>query len=509
MADEPMAESTVESRAGTLRGTVRGGVHVFKGVPYAAAPVGALRFQAPLPSPPWSGVRDAVAYGARALQHDNALGVAPGLSEIGGGRREPMHEDCRFLNVWTPALDAKRPVMVWLHGGAFVTGSGSSPMYDGRSFARHEDVVVVTLNHRLGAFGFLNLAEAGGSAFADSGSAGMLDIVAALEWVRDNIGRFGGDAGNVTLFGESGGGAKVSVLLAMPAARGLFHKAIIQSGPAVEMMTPADATAMARKVMAELGADTAEDVVNAPAETLLEAQGAALHVVRSAAFAERRRVGFNPVIDGRHLPGGPFAPVAPAVSAHVPLIIGTNKDEMTLFLASAPWLKDLDEDGMIAAARRFLGDEADRLVPAYRRARPDAAPRDIVLALATDQGMRIPSLVMADRKVALAGAPVFVYLFTWETPVFRGRLRSTHALEIPFVFDTLDSAAPFVGEAAPRELAATMRHTWAQFARTGSPAHAAIPPWPPYGPDDRPTMIFDVERRLAFDPFSEQRRAWY
>jgi para-nitrobenzyl esterase len=494
-----------------LEGVERDGVAMFKGVPYAAPPVGELRFQAPRPFTRWSGVRTATAYGARALQSDDAWGViAPGLAEIGTAGVEPQNESCLYLNVWTttPITGAKRPVMVWLHGGAFITGSGGSPMYDGTSFAKHEGVVVVTLNHRLGSFGFLNLAELGGERFAASGSAGMLDIVAALAWVRDHIAAFGGDPHNVTVFGESGGGAKTSVLLAMPSAVGLFHKAIIQSGPAVEMMKPSDATAMARKVLAALDLGEPAALLDVPADKLLAAQRTALQSVASAPFSERRRVGFNPVIDGRHLPAGPFEPVAPSLTKHVPLMIGTNKDEMTLFLAGAPWLKELNEDGLVAAARRFVGERAESMVAQYRQAQPDALPRDIVTSLASDQSMRIPSLTMADRKVALRGAPVFVYLFTWETPVGAGRLKSTHALEIPFVFDTLAVSAPFVGTSPPHALAQLMRRTWAQFARRGTPNGEGFAAWPAYSTETRPTMVFGPTSRVANDPLGAERRAW-
>ena len=505
-----MSTLTIESASGKLAGSETNGIASFKGVPYAQAPIGALRFQAPRPFVRWSGVRDALGYGARAMQSDDAWGIAPGLTEIGAARVEPQNESCLYLNVWTatPLAGAKRPVMVWLHGGAFITGSGGSPMYDGTSFAREEGVVVVTLNHRLGSFGFMNLAEIGGAPFGASGNAGMLDIVAALVWVRDHIAAFGGDPGNVTIFGESGGGAKVSVLLAMPAADGLFHKAIVQSGPAVEMMKPADATAMTRKVMDALGVDDPSALLDVSAPALLAAQRTALQSVASAPFAERRRVGFNPVIDGRHLPAGPFEPVAPAISKRIPLLIGTNKDEMSLFLAAAPWLKELGEGGLVKAAQRFVGERAGELVAAYRAARPADAPRDIVIALASDQSMRMPSLVMADRKLALGGAPVFVYLFTWETPVGNGRLKSTHALEIPFVFDTLDASAPFVGASPPRALATLMRRTWAQFARSGAPNGDAFETWPAYDSSRRATMVFGDSCRVVDDPMGNERRAW-
>lgn len=505
---------TVETTGGRIRGIRAGDLHVFRGIPYAAAPVGRRRFQPPAALPPSSGIRDCTSFGARSIQPATGLDLAP---EIGAllllAPPPPMSEDCLFLNICTPALDdgRKRPVMVWLHGGAFVVGSGASPLYDGSSLAAGEDVIVVTLNHRLGLLGYLYLAELGGEDFEASGNAGMLDIIAALEWLRDNVAAFGGDPANVTLFGESGGGAKTSVLMAMPAARGLFHKAIIQSGPAVEMMSPADAAAVARRVVEQLGLDpkNPEALFESRVEDLLEAQGVILRSRSPLDFARRRKIGFNPVIDGRHLPGGPFAPTAPAISADIPMMIGTNKDEMALFFGLAPWLENAGEADLQRLAERAVGERASAIAAAYRRARPDASPRDLFIAITSDQGMRIPSLLMADRKLAQKAAPVYVYLFTWETPALEGRLKSCHALEIPFVFETVEKAARFTGgAAAPLALARTMSRSWAAFARSGNPNHDGLPAWPSYSTERRPTMIFDERCRVEEDPFADERNAW-
>ncbi len=506
MIDHTVAETTV----GKIRGIVKDGVHIFKGVAYGANAEGAARFKPPTKPAQWSGVRDAIDFGPRAYQNDNSFGLMPELIALFNAEPLPMSENCLVLNVWTPALDGrKRPVMFWCHGGAFIAGSGSSAWYEGSNLARKGEVVVVTVNHRLGVPGYLYLGDLAGEEYRASGNVGMLDIVEALKWVRDNIATFGGDPGNVTIFGESGGGAKVSVLMAMAPAHGLFHKAIIQSGPAVTVMDRGDATETAAMVLNELGLDAKQldKLQKVPAENLIKAQTAVLAKAGSGllALANRRKLGFNPVVDGDSLPQHPFEPVAPKISAKIPLMIGTNKDEILLF---APQLADLDEPAMQTRMKAFLGDHADRTIEAYRRARPKASAAEIAVAITSDRFMRIGSITLAERQAAQHAAPVFMYLFTWETPVLGGKLKSPHALEIPFVFDNVATDRLSGDTPTKFALAEKMSRAWLAFARSGDPNHSGIPNWPGYSAEQRATMIFDNQCAVANDPYGAERRAW-
>lgn len=502
--------SVAEINSGKLRGAVKDGIHIFKGIPYGAPAEGAARFKPPTKPASWSGVRDAIEFGPRAFQNDNSFALMPELLALFNAEPLPMSENCLVLNVWTPALDGrKRPVMFWCHGGAFIAGSGSSAWYDGTNLAKKGDVVVITINHRLGVPGFLHLGDLAVEEYASSGNVGMLDIVEALKWVRDNIASFGGDRGNVTIFGESGGGAKVSVLMAMPSAHGLFHKALVQSGPAVTVTDRDDATATAKLILEQLGLDAKQidRLQKVPPQDLIKAQTAVLAKVGFglSAMANRRRLGFNPVVDGKVLPHHPFEPVAPKISANIPLMIGTNKDEILLF---APKLADLDEAAMGVAMKQFLGDSADRIVEAYRRARPQASAADIAIAITSDRFMRTGSITLAERQAAQHAAPVYMYLFTWETPVLGGKLRSPHALEIPFVFDNV-ATDRLSGDGREKfALAEKMSQTWLAFARSGNPNNAGIPKWPNYSSENRATMIFDNQCKVENDPYSAERLAW-
>jgi para-nitrobenzyl esterase len=417
---------------------------------------------------------------------------------------EQEGEDCLSLNVLTPATGdgGKRPVLFWCHGGGFTAGSGAGRLYNGTNLPHRGNVVVVTVNHRLGSFGYLYLGDLAGEAYAASGNAGMLDLVAALEWVRDNIEAFGGDPGNVTIFGESGGGGKVSALLAMPAAQGLFHRAIIQSGPGLRMMSREKATDNAEKLLKtlEITPKDIERLSTFSVEQILEV---------NARVNRNQLGGWSPVVDGLVLPQHPFDPVAPTLSANVPLIIGTNKDEATLFLLNDAALNTLDEAGLRARIQAAVGDATDTLLAAYRHAYPHASPGDLFTSFMTDRLFRMHSITIAERKYEQGTAPVFMYLFTWETPVLNGRLKSTHALEIPFMFDNLSSARNFTGESPELgPLAEKMSEAWLTFARDGKPSYRGLPAWPAYELEERATMVFDTTCRVENDPGGKVRRAW-
>jgi para-nitrobenzyl esterase len=407
------------------------------------------------------------------------------------------------LDAWTPAIGdgARRPVLVWLHGGAFLVGSGGSPCWDGARLARAHDVVVVTVSHRLGALGFLHLAGLGGG-LADAGMAGMLDLLAALRWVREHAAALGGDPDLVTILGQSGGGVKVAVLTAMPAARGLFHRAVVQSGPPTRVLTADVATGIALHTLRRLGVrpGSLDALRTAPLERLLAAQTQVIRASRRGLAGRGRRV-YGPVVDGHHLPALPDATAPP----DVPLLIGTTADEASIYLPEAAWVDRLDGLGPLAAAHALGGRRGGRVARAYRRR--GASPRERVVAMASDRALRIPSLALAERWTTQGGAPAFVYRFDWRTPVEGGRYGAAHGLDVPFLFDTLDAVPEVVGPAPPRALVDVVQGAWVAFARRGVPELPGLS-WPPYEPATRATMLLDVPSRLALDPGGAARRAW-
>jgi para-nitrobenzyl esterase len=492
-----MTDSIVETTAGPIQGEVTDGVHAFKGIPYGGPTGGANRFRPPTPPTPWTDPRPALEYGPSCPQP---------ASRPGGWTGEGAEsEDCLVLNVWSGGLEGTdRPVMVWLHGGGYRIGSGSWPLYDGAHLARRGDAVLVTVNHRLGALGYLHLGELAGDEYATSGNAGMLDLVAALEWVRDNIGRFGGDAANVTIFGESGGGAKVCTLMAMPSAAGLFHRAVVQSGPSLQVQPVERATSDASKLLAELGVsvDRIADLNDIPAEQIVAAQ------VAVSADALGTRGGFAPVLDGTVIPSHPGDAILDGTAPDVPLMIGCTRDEATLFVAGDPAFRDPSKLDRAALERRLdrygLGADRDRILAAYQANRPDDSLVDLYIAILTDRMMRMPSIKLAELKAAGGSAPVYMFLFCWAA----GTMRSSHGYEIPFVFDNIYE--PVLRPSAAREkLGAEMSESWLAFARDGDPVHDGIPDWPRYDVHDRATMIFDRgESWLENDPWAADREAW-
>jgi para-nitrobenzyl esterase len=516
-APVPVPTKVTKTTYGAVQGLVQNGIQVFKGIRYAAPPIGPLRFLPPEKPKPWKDVADATEFGAPAMQMAPPTSTSP-ASDFGRqlasiyttpAEIKIENENCLFLNVWTQGLgDAKkRPVMVWLHGGGFAYGSGAWPIYDGANLARKGDVVVVTVNHRLNLFGYLYLGQLAGDQYAKSGNAGMLDLVAALEWVRDNIEAFGGDPSNVTILGESGGGAKVSTLLAMPDAKGLFHRAIIQSGPGLRGAPKEAATHAAKGILDELQVSPSDmkALQGIPAETIIAAAIAA--GAKSGVSGMGAMLRLAPVVDGVVLPSDPFTPAAPAISANVPILIGSNKDEMTLFTAAEPWFGKLTDAELEQRAKQMAGAKAGPLLAAFRKLHPDYSPTYLMNQVMTASTMFAGSVTLAERKAAQKAAPVYMYYLVWDTPVGNGLFKSPHTLDIPFMFDNVDKARVLVGPGPqPEALAKQMSDAWLAFARTGSPNTKSLPDWPAYTSEKRATMLFDVTSRVVEDPNAEVRK---
>jgi len=493
----------VSTTYGRLEGVQRQGHQAFLGVPFAAPPVGERRFKAPEPPASWAGVRAAKEWGKAARQTTHPI---PGFAASG-----PQDEDCLYLNVYTPAADGgRRPVLFWIHGGGYTHGTAAEPLYDGGPLATRGDVVVVTINYRLGAFGFLYLEDVlPGEGL--SANCGQLDMVAALHWVRDNIASFGGDPGNVTIFGESAGAAAVGTLLAMPAAKGLFHKAVLQSGSG-RAVSRERGTEIARLVLDELGlAGSPETIRTVSADRLLEAQ--------TKVAAKQGRIGgplYGPVVDGATLFQQPLSALREGFSAAIPVMIGTNRDETKLFAATMR--RDEIDDGRLLTAiapslPKATPVQLQGLIATYRKSRLEkglpTSNLDILDAIETDVRMRLNAIRVALTQVEHQ-PNTYLYLFTYASPARGGSLGSCHALEMPFVFGTTKAPTQdrFAGTGPDVErLSENMMDAWISFARTGNPAHERIGPWPPYNAASRPTMVFDRASGVEEDPFGEERQA--
>ncbi len=505
-ADPLIASSSVaiaETASGKVRGFIRRGVYTFRGIPYGAPTGGERRFTPPVKPSPWRGIRSSLTYGYVSPQEPRTIWDKDEVAFVYQWDDGFQHEDCLRVNVWTQGLDdRKRPVMVWLHGGGFSTGSGHEmKVYDGENLARRGDVVVVSLNHRVGAAGFLNLAAVGGEKYAASANAGLLDIVAALEWVRDNIRSFGGDPGNVTVFGQSGGGGKVTALMAMPKAAGLFHRAIVQSGSMLRMPGPEMTTKLAAAVLKELGITKAnlDQLHSIPVERIVAAGVAAAKAVfpqpdYSRPFEFERHaelMPWAPTVDGAILPESPFCSGAPAVSAKVPLLAGTTRMEIGVGWEWPDFERFSIANLNNALAKGYGKEKAARLLEALRRGHPGAKPCDL-FAIWQSSGFRRAALRQASAKAAQGAAPVYVYLFAWNTPVLDGRIRSYHCAELPFVFDNTDRCDTATGGGpSARALAAKVSEAWIRFARTGNPNHNGLPEWPAFSAEEPATMVFD------------------
>ncbi|ASG20363.1 carboxylesterase/lipase family protein [Nitrospirillum viridazoti] len=515
----------VETSAGRLRGGHDRGALAFKGIPYAGPASGKNRFKAPPKVTPWTGVRDATRLGPPAMQ-------GPGTTY---GEHEPAYsEDCLVLNVWTPAVNdgAKRPVMVYCHGGGFTTGSGGQRIQDGARLAATYDVVVVATNHRLGLLGYLYLGDLGGADYATSGNQGILDIIAALGWIKENIATFGGDPGNVMVFGESGGSAKTCAVMGMPAAQGLYHKAGMQSGPMLRGLPKEVATETARRVLAAFDIHPKDfaKLHDVPAQKFIDLQLAAEkgqgpltvatkewqagHPPPKPSLAANRAPkpgGWGPVVDGTVLPHHPFDPAAPALVAGIPLLIGNMRDEAAFFERDHPEFFHMDAASLTARAQQAFGPDAERILATYRQTRPNATPVEQGIAIETALSMGAGTATLADRKAAQS-APVYRYRNDFQSNIpIKGTdwtLRAGHAIDISITF--LNTEMPDLQGDGPGlvETAKAVSGYFTSFARSGVPSAAGQPAWPRYDTKDRAVMLLNSQCQVAMDPDGQEREMW-
>jgi para-nitrobenzyl esterase len=500
---------SVRTRSGNVEGLEESGIQIFRGIPYARPPVGRLRFAPPEREEAWSGTRSCHAFGTSAPQSPMALPL-PGM-DVG-----PMDEDCLYLNVYTPAADGgRRPVMVWIHGGGFVIGSASQPIYDGVPLVKRGEVVVVTINYRLGPLGFLYLPDECPGIEGAVGNCGLRDQVAALEWVHENIAAFGGDPENVTIFGESAGGMSVGTLLGTPSARGLFRRAIPQSGAAHNVHSRETASEVTRHFLEDMGLDAAEasrQLRTIPPDKLLDThQQTVLKLGTKLGL-----LAFQPLADGDFLPEPPLDAVRRGNASGVDLLVGTTRDEWKLFGFLDPSLATLDEAGLAERLAPQVGgpEAAARMLEAYRarRERLSPTPRDLFFAIETDRVFRIPAIRLAEAQQRHHDG-VFMYLFTWESPMMGGALGSCHAIDLPFVFGAIgaEGVGTFVGGGGEaRRVCEQTMDAWIAFARSGDPGHAGLPGgrWPAYERERRATMVLGPETLCENAPGDTERAAW-
>jgi para-nitrobenzyl esterase len=503
----------VETTAGKVRGYTRNGIYAFKGIPYAANTEGKARFMPPAKPTPWTGVRSSMQYGYVSPQRPRSGWANDEEAWMFSWDDGIPGEDCLRVNVWTPANDnKKRPVMVWIHGGGFQAGSGQElKSYDGERLSRRGDVVLVSLNHRLGVLGYLNLS-AYGEPYASTANVGMLDIVAALEWVRDNIGNFGGDPGKITIFGQSGGGGKVSTLMAMPAAKGLFHRAIVQSGSMTRGGSMERSGKIAADVLAELGLNGSQvsQLQELPYQKLVDAGGVVQRKNMQPVLPNIRRMAESlvwvPVVDGSVLPRHPFDPDAPAISAQVPMLVGTVLNEF-LNGINHPEYEVMTIDEVKKRVGDMFDDKSGQIIEVFQQAHPKEKPFDILSRIAASS-VRQGAVTQCELKAAQGAAPAYLYWFTWQTPVLDSRPRAFHCAELAFCFDNAERCENMTGNGAEaRQLASQVSDAWIHFARTGNPNHAGLPLWPAFTAEKCSTMIFDLPCEIKNNPDTNEREA--
>lgn len=494
----------VETAQGKLRGVQSGGIAMFKGVSYAASTAGANRFRPPQPLTPWTGVKDAFRFGQVSPQMPGNR--ASGYGDLIVFDRQPSGpgEDCLSINIWSPTLDAnaKKPVIFVIHGGGFYGGSGNSFGMDGERMARFADSVVISVNHRLGAFGFTHLGDGAGEDFAQSGAAGMMDIVAALKWINENIVQFGGDPSRVLVYGQSGGGAKTSILLGMPSAKGLITRAGVMSGSLLKVSTPEAASKATHALLKalDIAPGDVRKLQEIPFHVLLKAQAGMEAAQRAKGEAPRS---FAPVMDGVAIPDHPFDPGAPDVSSHVPMVISTALDERTYRMGDF----DLDEAGLLAFIAKRAGNRAKEALDLYRAEDPDATPFILKARVDTDLGFRRNAFTQAERKAAAGGAPVWTYLWTWPSPAYGGRYGAVHGIDVGLSLNSVRGGLTGSGKDALL-MAERISSVWASFAATGNPNNEALPDWDAYKAPERKTMVLDVDARQEADPRGHIRQFW-